>query len=228
MKIKTALILCAGFGKRVQPITDNIPKPLIEFKNVTLLENTIKFLIKLKVDKIKINVFYLKEKIINFIENKNFSINIEIVEDGETILGTGGGILSLINKSNEKDVLVINPDTIWDDSFISSVETMEKIYFEKKIKNILLIVNNKLCFDKRFNGDFEIKDNILFKEKINNFKYTGCQIFNEEIISHKQRNYFPISEIWDTLLRENKLYGYEHIGEFKHLTDYEIYEKLFI
>ena len=129
MKIKTALILCAGFGKRVQPITDNIPKPLIEFKNVTLLENTIKFLIKLKVDKIKINVFYLKEKIINFIENKNFSINIEIVEDGETILGTGGGILSLINKSNEKDVLVINPDTIWDDSFISSVETMEKIYF---------------------------------------------------------------------------------------------------
>ena len=49
-----------------------------------------------------------------------------------------------------------------------------------------------------------------------------------EIISHKQLNYFSISEIWDTLLRENKLYGYEHKGEFKHLTDYEIYEKLFI
>ena len=61
-----------------------------------------------------------------------------------------------------------------------------------------------------------------------NFKYTGCQIFNRELILHKQLNYFPISEIWDTLLRESKLYGYEHIGEFKHLTDYEIYEKLFI
>ena len=60
MKVKTALILCAGFGKRVQPITDSLPKPLINYKDETLLENTIKFLIKLKINKIKINVFYLK------------------------------------------------------------------------------------------------------------------------------------------------------------------------
>ena len=49
MKIKTALILCAGFGKRVQPITDSLPKPLIVYKNETLLENTINFLIKIKI-----------------------------------------------------------------------------------------------------------------------------------------------------------------------------------
>ena len=132
MKIKTALILCAGFGKRVQPITDSLPKPLIVYKNETLLENTINFLIKIKIEKIKINVFYLKEKIIDFINSKNFPIKIEIVDDGETILGTGGGTLSLINKSSEDDVLVMNPDTIWDDSYINSIDTMEKIYFKKK------------------------------------------------------------------------------------------------
>ena len=228
MKIKTALILCAGFGKRVQPITDNLPKPLIIYKNVTLLENTINLLTKLKIEKIKINVFYLKEQIIDFVNKKNFPISIEIIDDGETILGTGGGTLSLINKSNEEDVLVINPDTIWDESYINSIEKMENIYFEKQMKNILLIVNNKTCFDKRFNGDFEIKNNILLKEKINNFKYTGCQIFNKELILHKQLTYFPISELWDSLLRESKLYGFEYKGEFKHLTDFEIYEKLFI
>ena len=134
MKIKTALILCAGFGKRVQPITDSLPKPLIVYKNVTLLENTINFLIKIKIEKIKINVFYLKEKIIDFINSKNFPISIEIVDDGETILGTGGGTLSLIKKSYEDDVLVINPDTIWNDSYINSIDAMEKIYFERKIK----------------------------------------------------------------------------------------------
>ena len=68
MKIKTGLILCAGFGKRVQPITDTLPKPLIVYKNITLLENTINFLIKLKIDKIKINVFYLKDQITSFIK----------------------------------------------------------------------------------------------------------------------------------------------------------------
>ena len=99
MKIKTALILCAGFGKRVQPITDNLPKPLIVYKNETLLENTINLLTKLKIEKIKINVFYLKEQIVDFVNKKNFPLNIEIIDDGETILGTGGGTLSLINKS---------------------------------------------------------------------------------------------------------------------------------
>ena len=132
MKIKTGLILCAGFGKRVQPITDTLPKPLIVYKNITLLENTINFLIKLKIDKIKINVFYLKDQITNFIKNKNFPVNIEIIDDGETILGTGGGILNLIKSSEEEDALVINPDTIWDNSYISSINKMEEIYFEKK------------------------------------------------------------------------------------------------
>ena len=228
MKIKTALILCAGFGKRVQPITDNLPKPLIVYKSQTLLENTINLLTKLKIEKVKINVFYLKQQIIDFVNKKKFSLSIEIIDDGETILGTGGGTLSLINKSNEDDVLVINPDTIWNESYINSINAMEKIYFEKQIKNILLIVNNKTCFDRRFNGDFEIKNNILLKERINNFKYTGCQIFNKELISHKQLTYFPISEIWNSLLRESKLYGFEYKGEFKHLTDFEIYQKLFI
>ena len=228
MKINTALILCAGFGKRVNPITTNLPKPLIIYKDITLLENTINLLISLKIKNIKINVFYLKEKIKEFIKNKKFPVKIEIVEDGETILGTGGGTLNLMNSTDEEDVLVINPDTVWNSDYLSSIIEMERFYFNKKIENILLIVNNSFSFDKRFNGDFEIKDNILLKEKINNFKYTGCQIINKQLLSHKNITYFPISEIWDSLVRENKLYGFEYSGEFLHLTDIEIYNKLFI
>ena len=228
MKINTALILCAGFGKRVNPITTNIPKPLIIYKNITLLENAINFLIDLKIENIKINVFYLKEKIKKFIEDKKFPIKIEIIEDGETILGTGGGTLNLINFTDETDVLVVNPDTIWNSTYLKSIIEMEKFYFNQKIKNVLLIVNNSFCFDKRFNGDFEFKDNILLKKKVNNFKYTGCQIINKEILANKNVTYFPMSEIWNNLERENKLYGFEYSGEFLHLTDIEIYNKLFI
>ena len=227
MKINTALILSAGFGKRVNPITSDIPKPLILYKDITLLENTINLLINLKIKNIKINVFYLKEKIKDFIENKKFPIKIEIIDDGEIILGTGGGTLSLMNSTDEEDVLVINPDTIWSLDYLESIIEMEKFYFDKKIKNVLLIVNNSFSFDKRFNGDFEFKNNVLLKEKINNFKYTGCQIINKKLFSHKNLTYFPISEIWGTLLKENKLYGFEHSGEFLHLTDIEIYNKLF-
>jgi len=227
MKINTALILCAGFGKRVNPITTDTPKPLIMYKNVTLLENTINLLIDLKIQNIKINVFYLKEKIKQFIKDKNFPVKIEILDDGETILGTGGGTLNLMNSTNENDLLVINPDTIWNQTYLKSIIEMENFYFNEKIKNILLVVNNTFCFDKRFNGDFEFKDNILLKKKINDFKYTGCQIINKDLIAGRNITYFPMSEIWDNLERENKLYGFEYSGEFLHLTDIEIYNKLF-
>ena len=227
MKINTALILCAGFGKRVNPITTDIPKPLIMYKDITLLENTINLIIDLKIENIKINVFYLKEKITQFIENKNFPVKIEIIDDGETILGTGGGALNLINSTNENNVLVINPDTVWNSTYLKSINEMEKFYFDQKLKNILLIVNNSFCLDKRFNGDFEFKDNILLKKKINDFKYTGCQIINKELFINKNITYFPMSEIWDNLERENKLHGFEYNGEFLHLTDIEIYNKLF-
>ena len=72
MKINTALILCAGFGKRLNPLTKKIPKPLLELNNITMLENCINLNIKLGVTKILLNTFHLGDQIINFIKKKNF------------------------------------------------------------------------------------------------------------------------------------------------------------
>ena len=59
MRVKTALILCAGYGKRLAPITNDIPKPLLKVKNINLLDNTLKFVQSIGINKIKINTFYL-------------------------------------------------------------------------------------------------------------------------------------------------------------------------
>ena len=94
MKINTALILCAGLGKRLNPLTLTTPKPLLELNNVTMLENCINMLIKLGVKKVFLNTFHLSKQIFEFIKKKNFSIDIQIIRDGEMILDTGGGILN--------------------------------------------------------------------------------------------------------------------------------------
>ena len=86
MQIKTAIILCAGFGKRLMPLTQNIPKPLIEINGITLLENTINLVKKLGIKSVKLNCFYLKNKIKEFINSKNFDLDIEIIDEGEKIL----------------------------------------------------------------------------------------------------------------------------------------------
>ena len=70
MKVRTALILCAGYGKRLAPITNDIPKPLLKVKNINLLDNTLKFAQSIGINNIKINTFFLSEQIKKFIEKQ--------------------------------------------------------------------------------------------------------------------------------------------------------------
>ncbi len=226
MRIKTALILCAGFGKRLNPLTLKKPKPLIELNNVTILESCIKTMIQFGVKKIFLNTFHLSNQISEFIKNKNFPIEIQIVDDGKTILDTGGGILNMINQSKENDFIILNPDTLWDYDYVQEIQRMEQYYFSNKLKNILLVVSKELSFDKNFEGDFELKNNVLNKNKKNDFIYTGCQILNRKLFDKYSVESFPITEIWDDLLNLGQLNGFESVNKFYHLTNLKIFKKL--
>ena len=226
MKVKTALILCAGYGKRLAPITDDVPKPLLKVKNVNLLDNALNFVKSIGINKIKINTFYLSEQIKNFIEKKNYPLNIDIINDGEKILDTGGGIYNLIKNSDEEDFVTLNPDTLWNSNYINTFNEMEEFYFKNKIKNLLMVVKKNISFDIRFKGDFNLDGNILSKKIKKEFIYTGCQILNRKVFQDISKNNFPMSEIWNNLLDKKDLYGYESLNEFIHLTDIEIFKKL--
>ena len=226
MNINTALILCAGYGKRLNPLTLKTPKPLLKLNDFTLLENTINLIIKLNIKKIKLNTYYLQDQIKEFVEKKNFKIEIEIISDGEKILDTGGGILNMTQYSDDDNFIVFNPDTVWNLGYLKIIKEMEDFYFSKKIDTILLVVEKYLSFDKNFKGDFSLTKNILKKESTNNYIYTGCQIINKKIFDHIDNKNFSILEIWNKLISEKKLFGFQSQNKFYHVTDLEIYNKL--
>ena len=226
MKIKTALILCAGFGKRLNPLTLKTPKPLLELKNITMLESCINLIIKLGIEKIYLNTFHLGEQIFDFIKIKNFPINIQIVEDGKEILNTGGGILNMINLYQDNDYLIFNPDTLWNKNYINEINEMQNFYFSKKLNNILLVTKKQLSFDKNLRGDFQLKDNLLKKNDNKDYIYIGCQILNKNLFEKYNVKNFSILEIWNELLKKNELNGFESLNKFYHLTDLEIFKKL--
>jgi N-acetyl-alpha-D-muramate 1-phosphate uridylyltransferase len=226
MKINTALILCAGYGKRLNPLTLKEPKPLLKINEITLLENCIDLIQLLGIKKVIINTFYLKEKIENFIKLKNFDLDIKIVDDGKKILNTGGGILNMINSSDESDFLTLNPDTVWNKSYAETIQSMESFYFSNQIKNILLLVNKNLSFDKKLKGDFNLLENIIKKDPQNDLIYTGCQIINKDLFYYYHVDDFPISKVWNQSISKNKLYGYESLESFYHLTDLDVYKEL--
>ena len=226
VKINTALILCAGFGKRLNPVTLTKPKPLLEIKEVTMLEKSINLIKELGINKIFINTFYLKDHFLNFIKNKNFNLDVHIVEDGESILDTGGGILNMITHSSEDDFMVFNPDTIWSNEYRDEIIKMEEIYFSKKLENILLLVNKNLSFDKSLTGDFNLSSNLISKKDNLDFIYIGCQILNKKIFTNQTLSKFSILNIWKKLIDEKKLYGFESKQKFYHLTDLNTFNKL--
>tara|TARA_B100001741_G_scaffold286263_1_gene263037 strand:- start:119 stop:802 length:684 start_codon:yes stop_codon:yes gene_type:complete len=224
MEINTALILCAGYGKRLNPITLSKPKPLIEINKTTLLQNTLNLVTSLSIKNILINSFYLSEQIEEYVISQ--SLNLKVINDGDKILDTGGGILNLINHSKQNDFLVFNPDTLWNESYIAEIQNMEKFYFENKVRNILLVADKSKSFDERINGDFFLKNNILSKSFDKNFIFTGCQILNKSIFKNYKVETFSMNKIWDEMILKNQLYGFKSDGKFTHLTDIEIYRKI--
>ena len=226
MRINTALILCAGFGKRLNPITLNTPKPLLKIKNVSMLERCIYLIEKLGIRKILINTFYLKKQFSEFLDNKKFNLEIKIIDDGEHILDTGGGIQNMIQDSNENDFIIFNPDTVWNNNYKDEILKMEEMYFSKKLKNILLLANKKLSFDKKLKGDFSLKNNLIDKASEKEFIYIGCQIINKKLFIKEKIENYSILEIWNNLLDQKKLYGYESQKDFYHLTDLDVFKKL--
>tara|TARA_Y100000741_G_scaffold364659_1_gene356438 strand:+ start:1545 stop:2237 length:693 start_codon:yes stop_codon:yes gene_type:complete len=227
MKINTALILCAGFGKRLNPLTLSTPKPLLKLNDITILERCINIIIELGAKKIFLNTFYLSNKISEFVKNKKFQIDIQIIEDGKEILGTGGGILNMIENSKDNNFMIFNPDTLWHKDYINEINKMNDFYFSNNLNNILLLVHKKLSFDKNFKGDFKLKNNLLNNnDNNNNFIYIGCQILNRGLFEKYNIESFSISEIWNDLLKKNRLNGFESFNKFYHLTNLETFKKL--
>ena len=225
-KIEVAVILGAGFGKRLSPITNKIPKPLVEIGNETILEKTIKLIKKLNLKKILINAHYKRDQLKNFIEKKNFDIDIELFEEVPEILNTGGGILNMITENKNEYFLTFNPDTLWNENYIDEILKMENQFFNSNSKNILLVVNKDKSFDQNLIGDFNLEENKLNKTKPLNFIYTGCQILEKKIFKKFKNKSFPMSDVWNDLLSRNELMGFESKVNFKHVTNYDIYNKL--
>ena len=202
MRINTAFVLCAGFGKRLNPLTLNTPKPLIKFNNITVLETCINLIESLGIKQIIINTFYLKDQIHSFINGNKFRSKISIIEDGDKILDTGGGINNMMKHTSEENVLIFNPDTIWKKNYTNEIIEMEKLYFSKQIKNILLLVKKELSFDKNLSGDFDLTDNLIIKNNDRKFIYTGCQIINKKLLSDYKDKNFSISNVWNDLIKK--------------------------
>ena len=225
MTIKRAMILAAGFGKRMLPLTKKIPKPLIKVGPKNLLERSIELLIKMGIDELVINTHHLSQEIENFVKNKNYGISIILTMEKE-LLDTGGGILNATKKFENKPFFVLNPDTIWNKDYYEELKILENSYLENN-KPILLLVDKTNSHDKSFKGDFNFtENNHITRNNENQHIFTGAQIINRSIFEGVIKKVFSMNEVWDQLVKEKKLLGQESNQTFFHVNNIKVYEEL--
>ena len=227
MKIKKAIILGAGYGKRMHPITKKIPKPLVKINGLTLLENSINFLSSLGIKHIIVNAHYLHKEIVNFVKRKKFSSKIYVVVEKKKILDTGGGILNASKKFNKQIFFVLNPDTLWRKGYKNEFRKLEKVYKKNK-KPIMLLVSKSKSYDKSFKGDFNLNsNNEISRQKNNKFIFTGAQIISRSVFKNKKIKPFSMNIVWNDLIKNKHLIGIKSSQKFFHINNYKIYKKLY-
>jgi mannose-1-phosphate guanylyltransferase len=170
-----AFLLAAGKGERLSPYTQFLPKPLFPILGVPILEIQLKRLLKLGIQDIGINLFHLKEKILDFLRifSQKNPVNLSIFEEKE-LLGTGGGIF------NAKDfftnsTLIINSDILFDFPLEILIE------YHQKNKSLITLVCTFNSNSKNVKVDFRKNKVLAFRSKDSNVFYTGIQIVEPEI-----------------------------------------------
>jgi MurNAc alpha-1-phosphate uridylyltransferase len=225
MKIKYGMILAAGLGTRMHPLTLKTPKPLLEINNSSLLERAINLLISHGVQEININVHYLPDQIYTFIIDKKFQVKITISSEENLLLDTGGGVLKGTQNFGDDPFFVVNPDTVWSKHYLEELKRLEIMYF-KNNKPTLLLVKKKLSIDPSFKGDFNLNNEKISKDDENQFIFTGLQITNRSVLITEKTEVFSMNKIWGKLIKEKNLQGLESNQKFYHLNTFDMYKKI--
>tara|TARA_B100000767_G_scaffold191315_1_gene178561 strand:- start:406 stop:1104 length:699 start_codon:yes stop_codon:yes gene_type:complete len=225
MKIKHGMVLAAGLGKRMRPLTLNKPKPLLEINNISLLERAINLLINCGVLEISINVHHLPDQIKNFINKKKFNVQINISDEAELLLDTGGGVFAGTNNFNDNPFFVINPDTLWSKAYEEEAKKLEEIYL-KNSRPSLLLVDKNLSLDTSFTGDFNLQERLVSKGIENQFIFTGLHITKRSFLNSEKSKVFSMNKVWSDLMKDKSLCGLESKQKFYHLNTFEMYNKI--
>lgn len=220
------MILAAGYGKRMNDLTNRVPKPLLKIKNKELLGHNIDFFINLGCKKIIINTHYLHEQIKLFIKDYYSNINIKLTYE-PFLLNTGGGIKNALSFFGDKNFIVTNADILWKEENKKDILNFINKYKEIKTCKLLLAQDTNFYGLKKSKGDFKLEGDLVKRWKNNDphIYYTGLQIINPNIFNLIEGKSFSLNKLWDLLIANENLQGQISYSNIVHIGDIKAFNQ---
>ncbi len=216
----SAMILAAGYGKRMLSLTKKIPKPLIKVNSIPLLKNSIDFLYRIGCKRIVINTHYKHNLIYEFIQEISINYNIKISYE-KNILDTAGGVKNAMRFFDDENILVTNSDVFWKKENEKDVVNLINNFYSKEECRLLLVEKEKASGLINKVGDFSLDNNIVKRWKTGDrvLYYSGIQMISLNILNNFTLSKFSFNDVWDFQIKKNALYGELMLSNLYHVGD---------
>jgi len=217
--IDRAMVLAAGLGKRMRPLTDDRPKPLIELGEKTLLDRALDRLDEAGVKKIVVNSHYLGDMIAEHLAGRK---NI-ILSPEEVLLETGGGVKAALPHLGKNPFFVVNSDAVWTDGPTPALARLAEKWDDETMDALLLLVALPAIVGASVSdrGDYNMEPDGCARrrteEEVAPFLFGGVQILHPRLFENAPDGPFSLNLLYDRAEEAGRLFGVRHDGEWYHV-----------
>ena len=214
---ETAMVMAAGLGKRMRPLTATRPKPLIEVAGRTLLDHTFDRLRAAGVRKAVVNVHYLPDALEAHLKNRVKGIETIVSDERDLLLETGGGLVKALPLIDADPFLVVNSDNLWIDGPVDSLRLLASNWDDARMDALLLLVPLARANCHGGQGDFHMTANGALRRKkpggVAPYVYTGIQMVSKRLFEGEvPEGPFSTNILWDRAMEAGRCFGSVHQG----------------
>lgn len=219
--IRRAMVLAAGLGRRMRPLTEDCPKPLIRVGGKPLIDHTLDRLAAAGIEMAVVNLHYKAEMLRAHLDKRR---DIEIIYslEEEAPLDTGGGVVKALPHFNGEAFFILNSDSIWVEGYGSSLPAMMRLWDESRMDGLLLLADmiSALGYEG-WRGDFRLSPGGLIsrvpERMISPFAFPGVQLVHPRLFADPPATIFSTNIPWDRAIAKNRLYGVRLDGVWLHV-----------
>ncbi|RZV51364.1 MAG: nucleotidyltransferase family protein [Sphingomonadaceae bacterium] len=211
----TAMVMAAGLGKRMRPLTATRPKPLIELAGKPMIDHVFDHLKDAGVKKAVVNVHYLADAIEGHLQTID-GIEIAVSDERDELLETGGGIVHAMEHIDSDPFISCNSDNFWVDGPTNSLKILASHWDDEKMDALLLLVPHARSFNHKGRGDFHMdRQGRITRRgptKIAPYVFTGIQMLSKRLFTDVPDGRFSTNILWDRAIEAGRCYGVSHPG----------------
>ncbi|WP_166039979.1 nucleotidyltransferase family protein [Sphingosinicella sp. YJ22] len=214
---EVAMVMAAGLGKRMRPLTATRPKPLVEVAGKPLIDHALDRLEAAGVKKVVVNVHYLADALEAHVGKRRGPMKIVISDEREQLLETGGGLVKAMPELDADPFLSVNSDNLWVDGPVDSMKLLAANWDDARMDALLLLVPLARAHCHGGRGDFHMGPTGALRRRRANgvapFVFTGIQLVSKRLFEGElPEGPFSTNILWDRAIDSGRLYGTVHQG----------------